>query len=141
MKTILSFILSAMLVIGNICIAQEIALTDPKLLTIQGQTLLPFFEALKNGDVSEIKKHMSLSLYKKNRVLLEENRDYPSFLKDYYSNASFRVVKAEMAITGDDIVFHVSIEFPDGRGSINELKLSRNNRDDLQRDIWVIENF
>ena len=130
-----------MLAIGNLCQAQEIALTDPKLLTIQEQTLLPFFEALKNGDVSVIKEHMSLILYGKNRVLLEENRDYPVFLRDYYSDVRFRVVKAEMGITGEDIIFHVSIEFPDGRSSINELKLSRRNRGDLQSDVWVIEKF
>jgi len=141
MRTILSFFLTVMLVIGNLCQAQEIALTDPKLLTIQEQTLLPFFEALKNGDVSVIKEHMSLILYGKNRVLLEENRDYPVFLRDYYSDVRFRVVKAEMGITGEDIIFHVSIEFPDGRSSINELKLSRRNRGDLQSDVWVIEKF
>ena len=130
-----------MLVTGNLCQAQEIALTDPELLTIQEQTLVPFFEALKNGDISEIKEHMSLVLYGKNRVLLEENRDYPVFLRDYYSDVSFRVVKAEMGITGEDIIFHVSIEFPDGRSSINELKLSRRNRGDLQSHVWVIEKF
>ena len=141
MRTILSFFLTVMLVTGNLCQAQEIALTDPELLTIQEQTLVPFFEALKNGDISEIKEHMSLVLYGKNRVLLEENRDYPVFLRDYYSDVRFRVVKAEMGITGEDIIFHVSIEFPDGRSSINELKLSRRNRGDLQSDVWVIEKF
>ena len=141
MRTILSFFLTVMLVTGNLCQAQEIALTDPELLTIQEQTLVPFFEALKNGDISEIKEHMSLVLYGKNRVLLEENRDYPVFLRDYYSDVSFRVVKAEMGITGEDIIFHVSIEFPDGRSSINELKLSRRNRGDLQSHVWVIEKF
>jgi hypothetical protein len=141
MKTILSFFLTAMLVTGNLCQAKEIALTDPKLLTIQEQTLLPFFKALKNGDVSEIKKHMSPALYARNRVLLEENRDYPAFLRGYYSDVSFRVVKAEMGITGEDVIFSVSIEFPDGRSSINELKLSKRNRDDLQGDAWVVEKF
>ena len=141
MRTILSFFLTMMLVTGNLCQAQEIALTDPELLTIQEQTLVPFFEALKNGDISEIKEHMSLVLYGKNRVLLEENRDYPVFLRDYYSDVSFRVVKAEMGVTGEDIIFHVSIEFPDGRSSINELKLSRRNRGDLQSHVWVIEKF
>jgi hypothetical protein len=141
MKMSLVFVLAAMVLAGSAGQAQEVALTDPQLVTIQDQVLLPFLAALKNGDVSEIKRHMSLELYERNRVLLDENREYPAFLRNYYKDISFRVVKAEKDLAGEGIVFHVSFDGTSGHSSIHELKLSREERGNLLNDAWVIEQF
>jgi hypothetical protein len=141
MKTGLGFFLAAMVLVGNPGQAQQIVLTDPEVLNIQEQVLLPFFEGLKNGDVSLMKRHMSRDLYESNRVLLEENQEYPAFLRDYYKNISFRVVKAEREATGSGLIFHVAVETPGGSVEVHELRLSREKQDDLQYDVWAIEEF
>jgi hypothetical protein len=141
MKMSLVFLLAAMVLAGSPGQAQESALTDPQLVTIKDQVLLPFFEALKNGDVSAIKRHMSLELYERNRVLLDENMEYPAFLRDYYKDISFRVVKAERDLRGEDIIFHVSFDSTGGDSSIHEWKLSKEERENLQSDAWVINEF
>lgn len=141
MKTILSFLFTAMLLTVSLGQAHEIDLTDPELSLIQEQVLLPFFEALKTGNVSEIKKHMSPSLYEQNRVLLEENADYPDFLRSYYRDVRFSVVKAETGIAEEDIFVHVALKFSDGRNSVNELKVSKLKQDGQPSDTWVIDKF
>ena len=141
MKISLGFLLVAMVLLSNSGQAQDVSLTDPTVLTIQEKVLLPFFEALKSGDVSVIKNHMSLDLYARNRVLLDENREYPAFLRDYYKDISFRTLKAEEVFSGDGIVFSVSFDYVNGKSIIHELNLSRAKRGNLQSDVWVIENF
>jgi hypothetical protein len=141
MKISLFVLLVLTLLVGYPCHSQEIALMDANILTIQKQTLMPFFEALKNGDVLGIKKHISGNLYAKSRALLDENQNYPAFLKNYYRDVIFTVIKAEKEIAGEGIVFFVSLQFPSGSVSINELKLSKKDPAGLQSDAWVIEKF
>jgi hypothetical protein len=141
MKMNLAFLLAAVVLVGTPGQAQEVALTDPQLVTIREQVLLPFFEALKNGDVSIIKEHMSRDLYARNRVLLDENREYPAFLRNYYKDISFRVVKAERNFSSEVITFHVSFDYTGGNSTIHELKLSREKRGNQLSDAWVIEEF
>jgi len=103
--------------------------------------LLPFFEALKNGDVSVIKNHMSRGLYARNRVLLDENLEYPAFLRNYYKDVNFRVVKAYEDQEGEGIVFHVSFDVAGAEGSTHELKLAKEKRGSAESDVWVIQEF
>ena len=141
MKSSICFFLAVLVLVANPGQAQEVALTDHKVLTIQDQVLQPFFEALKTGDVSSIKKHLSHDLYASNRVLLDENRDYPAFLRNYYQNINFRVVKAEEYLSGEGIIFQVAFDHGDGNSSNHELILSREKHGDLKSDVWVIEKF
>ena len=48
-----------------------------------------YTQALKAGDVEEIKRLLGGRLYEKRRVLLEENTEYSDWLKQYYAGASF----------------------------------------------------
>jgi hypothetical protein len=141
MKMGLGFFLLAMVLLGTSGHAQEKAFTQLHVLKIQEQVLLPFFQALKTGDVEVIKKHMSRDLYAKNRVLLDENLEYPEFLRNYYKDITFRIMKAEESLSDEGIVFYVSFDYENGDSSIHELMLSREKRDDQQNDVWVIEKF
>jgi hypothetical protein len=141
MKIGLGFVLAAIVLVGNPGQAEEVALTDPQLMTIQQNVLSPFFEGLKNGDVTVIKKHMSRDLYERNRVLLDENLEYPAFLRTYYKDISFRVVRAEKASSGTGIVFHVSFEVAGAEGNTHELKLEQEERGSPESDSWVIQEF
>jgi len=48
-----------------------------------------YTQALKAGDVEQIKKLIGGRLYEKKRALLEENTEYSGWLKQYYAGASF----------------------------------------------------
>jgi len=58
---------------------------DTKIL----ETVELYTQALKAGDVEEIKKLLGGRLYEKKRALLEENTEYSGWLKQYYAGASF----------------------------------------------------
>jgi hypothetical protein len=141
MKIGLGFFLAAVVLTSNPGQAQEVALTHPQVVSIQQNVLLPFFEGLTNGDVTLVKKHMSRDLYEKNRVLLDENLEYPAFLREYYKDIFFRVVKAERESSGTSIVFHVSFDVMGDEGSIHELKLSKEKSGNAEGEVWVIDKF
>ena len=52
-------------------------------------TVERYTQALQSGDVEAIKNLLGGRLYKKRRVLLEENTEYSDWLKQYYAGASF----------------------------------------------------
>jgi hypothetical protein len=141
MRVIAGFILAAVVLAGNPGQAQEIALTDPEVVKIRQNVLLPYFEALKGGDVAALGRYISLDLYERNRVLFEENLEYPAFLRNYYKDISFKVVDAESCSSGAGILFHVSFDYATGYSSVHELKLGKEKHGTLQDDVWVVEDF
>lgn len=92
-------------------------------IEIQNAVILPYFQALKNGAVNEIKKYLSTAMYNEYKSLLEQNKEYPEFLRNYYKDATFSVVRvSEIA---DEFEFDVQIEFPNGSQSISTLSVSQ----------------
>lgn len=55
-----------------------------------------FFNASVNGDVIEMKKHISGAFYRRRRVLLEKNTEYADYLKNYYSGMTFSIVSSDV---------------------------------------------
>ena len=53
------------------------------------ETVELYTQALKLGDIEELKNLLGGSLYEKRRVLLEDNTEYSDWLKQYYATASF----------------------------------------------------
>ena len=53
------------------------------------ETVDRYTQALKSGDVQEIKKLVGGRLYRKRRALLEENTEYPDWLRKNYAGANF----------------------------------------------------
>ena len=125
-KILVCFYLIAFLSSNNILCAQEISKGEELYQKITIETLNPYFEALKNGDVNSIKMLISGRMYEKYKVLLEKNKDYPQFLRDYYWGAEFRVEKVERV--GRDISVSVAIKFPD-HGTSNSKFLLRKKMD------------
>ena len=68
-----------------ICFLAGPAIADVSVL----QTVERYTQALIAGDVEELKTLLGSSLYTKRRMLLEENTEYPEFLRQYYDNAAF----------------------------------------------------
>ena len=86
------------------------------------ETVVPFFDALKHGDVKSIKKLVAGDMYEDKRVLLEQNKDYPDFLRKYYQGVEF-IVK-NIASSGDHIVIDIGIKYPSGDEINAQLYLS-----------------
>ncbi len=116
---LLSFLSFAL--ICNITNAGEIPQSDSLHSEIQDGAILPFFTALKNGDINAIKRYVSSEMYMKYKRLLEDNKEYPKFLRDYYRGAKFRMERTTRI--DNHAVVDVMIEFPDGRRSIKKMRV------------------
>ena len=119
--------------------AQEIQMSDTLYNKIVTETVLPYCMALRDGDVSLMKQYLSGDMYEKNRVLLEQNKEYPEFLRKYYQGAQFQVVKAEEI--DNNILVNVEIEYPDGRLNFGKLRLGKDNQDIYENGSWKIMEF
>ena len=102
---------------------------------LASEVINPYFNALREGNVNEIKKYLSEEMYQKNKVLFEQNKEYPTFLQKYYLGAEFSVERAEI-IDGVTVV-NVLIAFPNGNSSTSRLKLQKN-RDKDGNEVWKI---
>jgi hypothetical protein len=125
------FYIIAFLGSNNFLCAQEIAKGEELYQKITIETLYPCFKALKNGDVSSIKLHISEGMYERYKVLLEKNKDYPEFLRNYYRGVDFGVEKVELS--GQEVSVAVSIQFPDNE-SLNSKFLLRKRMNELNSD-------
>jgi len=102
--------------------AQEIPPDDLLYENVMSGTLVPFFTACKNGDVEAITEYISDDMYEKNKVLLEQNKEYPEFLRNFYRDAIFqeeKIVKSE-----ETIFVNVIVTFPGGYQSVAEYRLN-----------------
>src|SRR5215203_3682506 len=54
-------------------------------------TFTSLFAAFRAGDVRTIKFYLSAEEYARNKVLFEQNKDYPRLLQKFYEGAALRV--------------------------------------------------
>ena len=120
-KFALLFSFLSLTFICTIAYAGEIFQSDPLYVEIQDGAILPFFTALKDGDINAIKRYVSSDMYSKYKRLLEDNKEYPKFLRDYYRGAKFRMERTTK--NDSHVVVDVMIEFPNGYRSINKLRV------------------
>jgi hypothetical protein len=97
-----------------------------KAASIAMPILTSFFEALRNGDVNSLKNCMGGELYENRKVLIEQNKGYPDFLRQLYQGVNFNIDTIYQENNGD-IQVNVSVDFDDGRTSVSKLLLSKNN--------------
>jgi uncharacterized membrane protein YvbJ len=76
-------------------------------------TVLNYFQALKNGDVGTIKELIAGELYEKRKVLLEQNENYSEFLKKNYQY--FEVEITGTTINDNDAQINAEVNSPDGK--------------------------
>jgi hypothetical protein len=111
MRRVLVFCFFAVLFnTNNLLFAQEIVKSNVLYTEIITETMEPYFDALKSGDVSIIKQLISGRMHERNKTLLEQNTEYPEFLRSYYQNVTFAVKNVETY--GDDILVTAMLEFP-----------------------------
>lgn len=124
--TILLFFLLHAPAIGD----DEPQLSPEVLDNVENNTLRPFFNALKNGNVRQIERYISGQKSQEAQLPQHEDREYQEFLREYYQDAVFFVERA--VSSGDQIIVDVKIEFP-GRGrKLTQFYLQQQ---DLDKDI------
>jgi len=114
--------LIAVAIISSISNAQDVGPIYSVNIAIQDAVILPFFKALKNGDVNVISQCLSKDMYNEYRKLLEENKEYPKFLRSYYRGAEFRM--ANVSEVDGEVEVDIIIEFPNGSQSVNTLRIN-----------------
>jgi hypothetical protein len=100
MNNFVSGVLLSSLVLFSFSVAH--AAQDPR------DVVAAYFQAMKNGDIVAMKSYIGGKLYNKRKILLEQNVNYPDFLRKYYADGDIQVGEAQ------DGVVKVLVQFPDG---------------------------
>ena len=105
--------------------AQKPDLSTKSIEEIVNNIVRPYFAALKNGDTKSLKELMAKDMYEERKVLFEQNKEYPDFLRKLYHDVNFIIVSANEE--GNDILVNVVMKYTDGRR--NQIKLYLTNED------------
>jgi hypothetical protein len=80
-------------------------------------TVARYAEALRTGDTIGIKSQIGGRLYEKRELLLDQNLEYPDFLRNFYKGAVFHISNEliDMGEQGQGVM--VEVLFSDGNAS------------------------
>lgn len=91
-------------------------------------TIHGYFEALKKGDTVSVKDHLMGKFYERNRVLLEENVEYPNFLRRHYNKSELQIINIVCPNESGVMLVEVEILFPDGSSDHFTLHLQKDDQ-------------
>jgi len=89
------------------------------------EIVTPFLNALKSGDTAKMLQYTDGPLYKRNKVLVNQNNNYTDFLKAKYEKVKFLINKIS-AIDNEKLVADILFIFPDGSTTSRKLILRKN---------------
>lgn len=123
MKKILICVVFFSFMLSHPAMSGEEGVPPEMLDQIEKRTLQPFFNALKSGDVGALKSIMGGAMYEESRWSLEENVEYPGFLRRHYKDAIFTVEGG--IIIDDQVIIDVGIAFPVIGKQVSQFYLQR----------------
>ncbi len=103
--------------------AQTTAPSDSELRELHA-SFNTLFQAMKDGNVAVIEQYFSGSMSAEYKKLLEQNQDYPAFLRNFYKGATFSIAGVTPTSDGDMIV-GVVIQLGGGSRSVTKLNVKR----------------
>jgi hypothetical protein len=136
------YIMAAMTILGSLSHAEKMPLSGERYEAVISDFVLPFLRALKNGDVDLIKHYIAGDIYENKIILLEKNKGYPEFLRNYYRGVEFYIENAVQS--GDYIVVNVVIEFSNGEEGNANLYLCKDMDfvpEEFEEAAWKIVGF
>lgn len=92
------------------------------------------FQAMRDGDVAVIEQYLSGHMSSEYKKLLEQNQDYPAFLRNFYKGATFSIASVTPTSDGGMVV-DIVIQLGDGSKSVTRLTAKRS---DDAPDIWKV---
>ena len=126
----------AILVLSSTLVSAQVVVNGPVVSEIT-TTFRSLFAALKNGDVQTIKFYLSDQEYGRNRVLFEQNSEYPAFLRNFYRGATVRVGEIHSVLNAsDEVVTEFIVEFPGGETINTGTRLTR-----IGPGRWIIKKY
>ena len=90
------------------------------------ETVTNYFQACKNGDVSTIKSLIADRFYERRKVLIEQNEQYPDFLRSRYSEMQIQIVSDEVESISGYAEIVIQQILPDGSNIYSTLILKEN---------------
>jgi hypothetical protein len=92
-------------------VAQERAMSQESSHGVSA-VVLQFFEALKTGNVRALDSLLGGDLSIQMKPLLQDNQDYPEYLRQHYSQTTFSIdhLLEKLGV----IMAHVTVDFPGG---------------------------
>jgi hypothetical protein len=97
--------------------------SDPRGETEIRGTLLPYFQAMRRGDLARMRPYVSDELYKNYATLFEQNQEYSRFLRHSYRRRGLAI--ESVSAQGDEATAHVSVKMADGSTATVVLSLTR----------------
>lgn len=73
-------------------------------------TVKAYFRALKTGDVDALKPYLPDEVYNKHKALLENNKEYPAFLRNYYKDIKYGV--SDVQVIDGEVTVSFFMAFP-----------------------------
>jgi len=107
--------------------AQEPVQASPTESVEVSQVFLSFIDALKTGNVRVLKGLLSEEMYREYRVLLEENKEYPKFLENYYGGAEIQLESTFRE--GNDLHGRIRVTFSGGDMSVLKISVKKKDLD------------
>jgi hypothetical protein len=79
--------------------------------------------ALQRGDVSALKSTLGGQAFRDYKTLLEQNTEYPDFLRNYYKGASFQIGDMTPGMD-DDVIAQLKITLANSGPTVTRLRLA-----------------
>lgn len=96
-------------------IAVDLDENDSRFIEIRDNTVIPYYETLKKGDVESLHIYLSAKRYAVNRTLIEQNELYPEHLRNRFREALFDLTRIMQ--DGGKVTALVKIYWPDGKNT------------------------
>lgn len=128
------FILIITLVIAFSAYTKSYAQDD-----VADKIVMPFLNALKSGNTTEILKYIDGPLYKKNKELLSQNNNYADLLRTKYGKVEF-LINHISTIDHDNLVADILFVFPDGNTVNRKLMLNKKEGSDSWKIVQDLRN-
>ncbi len=84
-----------------------------------------YFAAMQNGEVELIKSYLGGRLLNKRIALLENNKQYGSFLRNLYEDAEFIVSDTAKDVYNNETIVDFRIVYPNGTFNSGSLLIKR----------------
>ena len=89
------------------------------------ETVRQFYLASQNGNVTDMRQLIAGTFYNRRKVLLEQNSEYPQFLRSHYLDARITVDRVILDETNAVATVTAGISYPDGNRESHDLVLKQ----------------
>lgn len=125
-KLFVPFVLVMSLLLTSTSLPAQVVVNNSVIQQV-ANTFTLVFDALKNGDVRALKLLLPAEEYAQDKVLFEQNKGYPAFLRKFYQRAELRVGRVDSVLSAkDEVIAEFIIDLPSGESLTTRMRLKAN---------------